>query len=398
MAQNKWLMLAILVLARTTTGYVFQSIGSSGPAIAAAFAIDFLLIGTLIGLFKVPGIVLSLPSGLLGRLLSYRVLIGTSLVVMAAGCLITAAASTYAVAATGRLVTGIGATVTNLYFTKAALDWFAGTKELPFAMALLVNSWPLGIAAGLMTQGGLTLAFGWQTAMLVSGLAGLAGALLILAIYRDAPNRTVPPASGAAALAALSRPEWVAAALLAVIWAALNLGLLLVFGFSPALLAGLGFDLAAAGWLVSLGTWVGIAAIPLGGMLVARYGHADPFILACTAGSAVVFLLMAAWPGVALIYVVFGIVAFAAAGPIMGLPARFFAPANRPAGMGVFFTIYYVLMGVVPPLAGAARDAFGPTAPLLLAAGSMLVSVLAQVMLYRLSGAGGAAAQASART
>ena len=178
-ATNPWFMLAVLFIARTATGYVFQSVGSSGPAIAAALAIDFALIGTLIGLFKLPGIFLSLPSGVLARLASDRALIGAGLGVMALGCAITAASDGYALAAAGRLVTGIGATVTNLYFTKATLDWFAGSKELPFAMAVLVNSWPLGIALGLMTQGPITLAWGWQTAMLFSCSAALASTVLM---------------------------------------------------------------------------------------------------------------------------------------------------------------------------------------------------------------------------
>jgi len=386
MGTNPWFMLAILFVARTATGYVFQSIGSSGPAIAMALAVDFALIGTLIGLFKFPGIFLSLPSGMLAKLASDRTLIGMGLGIMAIGCAITAAAHGYALAATGRLITGIGATVTNLYFTKVTLDWFAGSKGLPLAMAILINSWPLGIALGLMTQGPMTLSWGWQGAMLFSSAAALVATLLMFAFYREAPNRTVPPASGVAALKALSRQEWLDMLLIGTIWSFLNVGLAVVFGFAPALLTSLGHDLASAGQLVGLGTWVGIIAIPAGGAVAARIGRSKTIIFACTAASAIVYAMLAYWPEAPWLYVAFGIAAFAAAGPIMAQPSRLLEGTNRAAGMGVFYTVYYLCMGVMPAIAGILHDTQGARAPLIFAAALMLMSMILQVALWALSG------------
>ena len=358
MNANPWFMLAILFVCRTATGYVFQSIGSSGPAIALALAIDFALIGTLIGLFKMPGIILSLPSGMLSRYCSDRMLIGIGLGIMAAGCLITGIASNYELAATGRLITGVGATLTNLFFTKVTLDWFAGHKGLPFAMAVLVNSWPLGIALGLMTQGSLTIAWGWQGAMLFSGGMALIATFVMLALYREAPKRTLPPAAGWDALKALSRREWIAMALIANVWSFLNVGLAIVFGFAPALLNSLGYDLSAAGRLVAIGTWVGIVAIPLGGAFVTRFGQARLFIAICTLASAVVYGALAYWPTSLALYVAFGIVALAAAGPIMAQLSVLVSDSNRAAGMGLFYTIYYLSMGLMPSLAGIIFEAY----------------------------------------
>ena len=380
-AFNPWPMLAVLFVARTATGYVFQSIGSSGPAIAAALAVDFALIGTLIGLFKLPGIVLSLPSGMLARLASDRTLIGSGLGVMALGCLVTAASDHYALAAAGRLVTGIGATVTNLYFTKATLDWFSNSKSLPFAMAILVNSWPLGIALGLLTQGPLTLAWGWLNAMLVSCGAAVAATLLMFAAYREAPGRTLPPATGLDSLKALSSNEWVGIFLIAVVWSALNVALTMVFGFAPALLASLGYDLATAGYLVGLGTWIGILAIPLGGAFAARTGRATTVMFLCTIAAAVVYAALAVWPDSVWLYAAFGVAGFAAAGSIMAQPATILREPNRAAGMGVFYTIYYLSMGLLPTAAGLLHDVYGPRAPLAFAAALMVLSLLAQAAL-----------------
>jgi len=375
---NPWLMLATLFIARTATGFVFQSIGSAGPAIAAGLAIDFALIGTLIGLYKVPGIALSLPSGMLTKYSSDRVLIGASLLIMGLGCGVTAAADSYAVAAAGRLVTGIGGTVSNLYFTKVTLDWFSGSKSVPLAMGILVNSWPVGIALGLMLQGPMTTSWGWQNAMVVSCLSAFVAAGLIFTLYREAPHRSLAPASGWASLKALSAHEWLGLSLIGIVWSFINVGLALVFGFAPALLTSLGFDLGKAGQLVAIGTWVGIVAIPLGGALVTKIGHGRLFILICTIASAVVYAALAIRPDSMLLYVAFGITAFAAAGPIMALPSGVLTPPNRAAGMGVFYTVYYLAMGILPGVAGMLHDALGPRAPLIFAAVLMLISVVAQ--------------------
>ncbi|MFW5834756.1 MAG: CynX/NimT family MFS transporter [Pseudomonadota bacterium] len=378
---NPWVMLAILFFARTSTGYSFQSIGSAGPVIAASLGIDFALVGTLIGLFMLPGMVLALPSGLLARHASDRMLIGLGLLLMTLGILVSAMGGDYTAVAAGRLLTGIGATVTNLYFAKATLEWFAESRHLPLAMAILLNSWPLGIALGLMTQGDLTLVLGWRGALSISGVATLAAALLMALAYREAPGRAVPPAGGVAALRALAPREWRDMVLVGLVWGALNVGLVLVFGFAPALLASEGVDLGRAGWLVGLGTWIGILAIPLGGAIASRTGHSRAVIAVCTFASMPVFVLLAARPDLPFAYVAFGLVAFAAAGPIMALPQRFVGAANRAAGMGLLYTIYYVTITVAPAFAGWLHDGYGPAAPIAFGALVMLLSLACQAGL-----------------
>ncbi|NIR31280.1 MAG: MFS transporter [Gammaproteobacteria bacterium] len=52
-------------------------------------------------------------------------------------------------------------------------------------------------------------------------------------------------------------------------------------------------------------------------------------------------------------------------GLIMALPSEMVRTENRAIGMGIYFTCYYVGMGVCPALAGLTRDVTGhPAAPL----------------------------------
>ena len=70
----RWLMLGILFIARLAMGFQFQSIASVSSHLVEAFGFSYAEIGTLIGLFLLPGIFLAIPSGLLTRAVSDKTL------------------------------------------------------------------------------------------------------------------------------------------------------------------------------------------------------------------------------------------------------------------------------------------------------------------------------------
>jgi predicted MFS family arabinose efflux permease len=378
-----WIMLAVLFAARTSTGFAYQSIGSIGPELAVALAVDLAAIGFLIGLFKLPGIALSLPAAALARLGSDKGIVAAGTGLLAVGCALTAGAASFEAAATGRLLTGVGATIANIYFAKMAIDWF-DQPRLPLAMGVLVTSWPFGIALGLMAQGAIAASWGWRASIAVSTAACLAAMVLMLAVYREAPGRRAPPAVGLAALRALSPTEWQGVLLACAIWTALNVGLVIVFGFGPALLNERGLDLAAAGRLVALGTWIGIMAIPLGGAAATRWRSGPAIITTALVLAALVYALIGRAPELVWLHVAFGVTAFVAAGPIMALPGEVLTPANRAVGMGIFYTGYYVGLTVAPPIAGWLYDHASRSAPFDLAAVLMLAAAAASVAFVRL--------------
>ena len=101
-----------------------------------------------------PGIILSLPSGTLARYCSDKLLIGIGLATMAVGYLITGMSNTYELTATGRLITLIGATLANLFFTKSHVGLVCGKQGPPVPhgdagqrLATQNYSWPHGDVA-----------------------------------------------------------------------------------------------------------------------------------------------------------------------------------------------------------------------------------------------------------
>ena len=80
-------------------------------------------------------------------------------------------------------------------------------------------------------------------------------------------------------------------------------------------------------------------------------------------------------PSIAL-FAVIGLVLAPPGGLIMALPGEAVRPERRALAMGLYFTSYYAGMGVLPTVAGYARDVTGNAAAPLWFAGAMLVAGL----------------------
>ena len=71
------------------------------------------------------------------------------------------------------------------------------------------------------------------------------------------------------------------------------------------------------------------------------------------------------------------------AGTIVVLPAQVLRAQSRAGGMGVFYTVYYAAMAVLPGAAGLMRDLSGsPATPALFAAAMVLASLLGLALFH----------------
>jgi predicted MFS family arabinose efflux permease len=106
--RTRWRILALLFTCRTGLGFQFQTLGSVSGSLVAQLGSSYAQIGTLIGLFMLPGLVLALPAGYVGRYLSDRTLVAAGLLSLAAGGATAAVAPGFGALALGRLVAGVG--------------------------------------------------------------------------------------------------------------------------------------------------------------------------------------------------------------------------------------------------------------------------------------------------
>jgi cyanate permease len=260
----------------------------------------------------------------------------------------------------------------NVMLSKLATDWFAG-REIATAMGILVSSWPLGLALGLLAFPPIAAGLGWAGVMHAGAVAAFAAMLMFMLLYRD------PPGASGHAFARLDvnllPREWLLVSIAGAIWGVYNVSYIVLVSFVPALLMARAYTMAEASRLTSLLGWVLILIIPLGGYLAERWRRPNLVMLA---GFALVVVGSTALAFAEHPLVPFLIVAFSGglpAGLIMALPVEALRPQARASGMGVYFTCYYALMAALPPLAGMARDVSGsPGAPILFAAAMILVA------------------------
>lgn len=121
---TRWIVLAGLIVARVAFAYQFQSLAVVAPGFMGELGLDALAVGTLVGLYMLPGFFLAIPGGVLSQWVGERRFLTGCLAAMVAGGLICGFASGYWSICVGRLLSGLGAIGLNVVMAKIVIDWF----------------------------------------------------------------------------------------------------------------------------------------------------------------------------------------------------------------------------------------------------------------------------------
>jgi MFS family permease len=375
---NRWIVLALVFLTRTSMGFQFQSVASVAPLMIADLGLSYAQLGTLLGLYMLPGAVFALPGGVIGQRFGERRIVVAGLALMIAGGALTAGAGGFGTAVTGRLLSGVGAVVMNILLAKIVSDWFTG-KELSTAMAIMLTSWPVGLGLAATTLGGVAAGTSWRTAVMATAAAAGLGVLLML-LCRDAPG-----AAGGPARAALRGRELGLSLSAGFAWGCFNASLVAIVAFGPGLLIARGATLGDAGRVVSLAIWLTMLSVPLGGLLTDRLERPTFLIVTGSLVAAGTMLLIPVLAHAVLAFCLVGLAIGAPPGGLMALLPKALPPERLATGFGVFYTVFYVMMALTQPAAGLVRDLAGdPAAPIVFAALVMVATVAGLAIFRRL--------------
>lgn len=379
---SRWSVLALLCGVRIVLGLQYQAVPATAPFLLAELGLRYAELGLLIGLFQLPGVVLALPSGLLGARFGDRNTVLGALAVMTAGALILAGSQSLAGALLGRFLGGVGFTVLSIQLPKMITDWFVG-KELTTAMGILMSTFPLGVAIALATLGGLATLTSWRVAVLATGVYGALGLGLFALCYRD-PEKATPTARAAPFALILSRRELALMVWSGTGWMLLNVALVMLVSFGPTLLMERGRDVTQAGLLVSWASFLSIGSLPLAGWVIDKSRRRELWMAGGAVAAALTGALFAlgepAWLWIVLLGILWAPVCSVAA-----LPGTVLRPESRGTGFGVFYTIFYAGMALAPPLAGRLLDVTGSAAAPLWLGSSLWLLVVPVLVGFRLS-------------
>ena len=174
-----------------------------------------------------------------------------------------------------------------------------------------------------------------------------------------------------------------------VIWAFFNVAYIIVVSFTPVLLAARGVEIANAAIVTSFATWPLVLTAPIGGYVADRTGRGFAIMLGCFIAMAATMPLMLAAPSPLAMLALLGLITGPAAGIVASLPAKNVSPQARHLGMGVFYTLYYAGMALLPGVAGWLRDrSQADAAPLVFGATLMLAAIAFALLFHRLAAKG----------
>ena len=380
MVANRWFMLVVLFVARFALGFQFQSAGSVTPFIIDDFGIDYAGIGTLVGLYMIPGLFLAVPSGFIGRRFGDKRIVLLGLGLMLIGGAIAGAAKSYDAIIVGRLLSGVGAVFLAVLMTKMVTDWFVG-RELFVGMSIFIIGWPIGIAAGQAVQGPIAEASSWSVVFYMTAIGCAIAIAAIAAFYRSPPSLEIAPAGS---LAKLSGRELWLVCIAGLMWMLINGAYLVVLSFGPTLLLEAGTSIAEAGLVVSLMSWVFMFSLPLGGYLATRYAAPNIVMVLGLLGTVIVGGMIPYTSLPMVTFALFGI-ALAVAVPVLAsLAAEVLRPENRGPGFGIYYIWYYAGSAFLPVVGGYLMDATGSAAASFLFAAAMMFACLLLLGLFRI--------------
>jgi MFS family permease len=157
----------------------------------------------------------------------------------------------------------------------------------------------------------------------------------------------------------LTGQEWRLTVCAATAWGVFNAAYVIYLSFGPKVLEGLGDSAIVAAGVISIGSWLMIFSGAICGQIVDRFGGRNAVLTICMGGAIVSLMLLGVKGAGVGASALFGLVGMAPAGVIMAMAGQAMRPQVRAFGMGIFFTIYYAIMLVTPPVAGAILDATG---------------------------------------
>lgn len=374
MSARNWGEVGVLAMARMSMGAQLQVIGALGPLLVGTLVADWASLGTLMGAYSLAGIVVALPAGIMLARFSVRAVLLAGVGLMGLGGILLAMAPDFTLALAGRIVSGIGGTLLTITGAKMVLDRFSGAT-VALAMGLMLMAWPFGIGLALLVAPMFGL--DWRAGLWASALFCCFAFFLVLLTVRPSPRE-----SAAVARFGLYRHEWAPLLGIGLVWAGYNATFAVAVGFAPAFLTASGMTPGEAGLLASV---IGFSILPLqpfGGALAERSGRPMLVTVLCVIGMVLCLAGVSLGGPPWLLLPLFGVLAAAPSSLIIVFAGKVLSPETRAFGMGVLYSLFYLGLAALPPLAGLARDVTGSAAAPLQVASAVLALTMSGLWVH----------------
>lgn len=344
-----WLILAVVFLASCSVPINMFKVPPIAPVLMQAFGLDVSTFGWLMTSFTVVSIILAFPAaGIVNRFGIKRVMIVALISVIVGSLLGTFSAGNAAVLLVSRFIEGVGMGVFGVTAPSALTAWFP-KRRLGLAIGVWSMWMPLGSTVMLNLAPALCGDGNWQAVWWAGTVYTIIALVLVVFLYhapsaeqvRMAGNDTEISAEESKSLnVRLPRVAIMSICLIGVAFMLDNITKNGSFNtyYPTFLMEAKGMDMAAAGLVTSITTFLGAAASPLSGFISDKLGDRKWMVVVGTVMLFVAFIWAFSWTtdaGLWFVVVVAGIFSSVLATVVVAAVPDIMGPSVRGQNLGL---------------------------------------------------------------
>jgi len=358
-ARRRWVILGVAYLCMLTFVITLQAVPPVLSLVMAELELSHAQGGLIMSLYAVPGLIVSIPAGMLADRYGQRVIGLVSFSLAIAGTAIVATGNSLPILILGRLVTGVGAMTLMVLSPQLLAQWFRG-REMGIAMGLFNAGFPLGtiLSLNFLAMAGESL--GWRASIWLSTAMPLVGLVIFALLFTPAP-RGSQETSGQAegffpGIRLAGIPIWVVGAA----WMLFNATIIALFTFTPDFLQTTGYSVASAGLVTSAAMWTALVMCPIVGYVIDKIDRKLAIVTIGAVTLAILVLIIPTATGWMLaLMLLIGIAQTLVPVPIFALPPEVISPERLGLGFGILATCLNLGIVLRPATVGLMRDVTG---------------------------------------
>jgi len=382
-AKRRWVILGVAYLCSLAFAITMQSVPPLLSLVMAEFKLSYAQGGLLMSLFAVPGILISIPAGMLADRYGQKTIGIISFAFVIAGTAIFASGSSFTMLALGRVISGVGAITLMVLAPQLLAQWFAG-REIGTAMGIFNTSMPLGTILSLNFLSMLGENLGWRASAWLSAAVPLIAMVIFIFLFAPAPGKSQSIRSKGESFLQSIRLTGVSIWIVGIAWMLFNAAIISLFTFTPDFLQGSGLSAASAGFITSAVMWPAIVLSPIVGYVIDRIDRKRSIIAFGGLALAILIVMVPnAISWMLALMLLIGVAQALVPVPIFALPSEVTSPERLGLGFGITST--WLNLGIVagPVAVGVILDATGSyRVSYALMAGFAFLIILAMISLH----------------
>ena len=338
--------------------------------------------GLLMSLFALPGIIISIPAGMLVDRYGHKLIATGSFILAISGTVILASGISFPIVALGRIISGIGAVTLSLLAPQILTQWFKG-RELGLVMGLFSTGLPLGTIISLNFLSQIGEAIGWRISLWLSAGLPAVALIIFLILFVPAPRTGGQAPSKNKNFFKNIRDTGILIWLIGAGWMMFNASMMSMFTFTPDFLVANGFSVAKAGFITGSSMWPPLLLSPIVGFVIHKVGLKRTII---TIGGLALTVCMALMPSsigwIMPLVMLIGVSQTLVPPPTFSLIPEVVSPQRLGLGYGILITCQNLGILIGPASVGLITDVAGSyQASYALMAGFALLIAISMALL-----------------